>query len=96
MAVQMNKICDGSVENIYVVILRVIQIRKQKGWKRGSGEKRTLKFCSGSRTSSTAVDGCLITHTTTDDALERLTKGTSNRMTGGSTNLSTCLMITFK
>ena len=71
----MNKICDRSVGNIYVVILRVIQNQKTKRlgtrvWSETYDE-----------VSSTAADGCLITHTTTDDALERPTKGTNNRLT---------------
>ena len=68
-------------------------------------EKRTLKatFCSGSRASSSVADGCLITHATKDNALERPTKGTSNRLTqrspsvpGGPTKLGTCPMASFK
>ena len=65
LVVEINKICNRSIGTLGSDGTGHPN-QKTKGPETMGLKKRTLRatFCSGSRTSSNAADGCLVTHTT--------------------------------
>ena len=96
LAVEINKICNRSIGTLGSDGTGHPN-QKTKGREIMGLKKRTLKatFCSGSRTSSSAADGCL-THTTNDDALEWPTQGHEQSIDRRPTKLRTCPMTSSK